>query len=314
MKPIIPFIHGLNAQEEALWLTALQQAAPMLEIVAGSALTSEQASHAQVAIVANPDPEKLAQLPSLIWVHSLWAGVERLMPAIAETHLKVVRLVDPVLTQTMAEAALAWSLYLHRDMPRYASQQRDKNWQQWPVPRPQERTIGVLGLGHLGAASATILARHGFEVLGWNRSPKTIEGVTTLNGSDGLTALLQKADIVIALLPVTPETTGLLSAQRIGQMKVGASLINFARGAILDHEALVAGLNCGALGHAVLDVFLQEPLSADSPLWTHPKITILPHISAPTNKQSAASQVTSTILAWHHDGRVPIFVEAGLGY
>jgi glyoxylate/hydroxypyruvate reductase len=314
MKPLVPFIHGLNDHEEHIWLEALRAASPELEIVAGRELTAEQSSRAQVAIVANPDPVHLAGLPNLVWIHSLWAGVERLMPAIAGTHLKVARLVDPILAETMAEAVLAWSLFLHRDMPRYASQQRDKVWQQWPVSRPRERVIGVLGLGHLGAASATILARHGFEVLGWSRSPKTIEGVTTCSGDDGLSALLQQADVVVALLPVTPQTTGLLSAQRLGQMKAGASLINFARGAILDHKALVDCLDSGDLSHAVLDVFLQEPLSADSPLWTHPKITILPHISAPTNKHSAADQVTSTILAWHRDGILPTFVEAGLGY
>jgi glyoxylate/hydroxypyruvate reductase len=314
MKPLVPLIHGLNDQEEAIWLTALRDAAPELEIVAGHALTPEQSTRAQVALVANPDPVHLANLPNLVWIHSLWAGVERLMPAISGTHLKVARLVDPVLTETMAEAVLSWSLYLHRDMPRYATQQRDKLWQQWPAPRPHERTIGVLGLGQLGAASARILARHGFEVLGWSRSPKCLDGVTTFHGQDGLTSLLQKADIVVALLPVTPETTGLLSAKRLGQMKQGASLINFARGAILDHEALVACLDIGGLNHAVLDVFLQEPLSADSPLWAHPKITILPHISAPTNKKSAAQQVTGRILAWHTIGTLPAFVEEQLGY
>jgi glyoxylate/hydroxypyruvate reductase len=314
MKPLVPFIHGLNHQEEATWLTVLRAAAPELEIIVGHALTPDQSARAQVAIVANPDPAHLANLPNLVWIYSLWAGVERLMPAIAGTHLKVARLVDPVLTQTMAEAVLAWSLYLHRDMPRYAAQQRNKIWQQWPVPRPHERTIGVLGLGQLGAASATILACHGFEVLGWSRSPKTIDGVTSFHSEDGLTTLLQKSDIVIALLPATPQTTRLLSRERLGQMKQGASLINFARGAILDQEALLAGLDAGALNHAVLDVFLQEPLSGDSPLWTHPKITILPHISAPTNKQSAALQVTERIAAWHRDGTVPTFVEAGLGY
>jgi glyoxylate/hydroxypyruvate reductase len=314
MKPLVPFIHGLNAQEEAIWLQALREATPELEIVAGRALTPEQSASAQVAIVANPDPAHLASLPNLAWIHSLWAGVERLMPAIASTHLKVARLVDPVLTETMAEAVLSWSLYLHRDMHRYGAQQRDKVWRQWPVPRPRERTIGVLGLGHLGETSAKILARHGFDVLGWSRSSKRIDGVTTFHGEDGLTTLLQKADVVVALLPVTSETFGLLSATRLGQMKPGASLINFARGAILDHEALVACLDAGALNHAVLDVFLQEPLGGDSPLWTHPKITILPHISAPTNKASAATQVTSAITAWFANGTEPTFVEVRRGY
>jgi glyoxylate/hydroxypyruvate reductase len=312
--PIVPFVHGLNNQEEAIWLTALRGATQELEIVSGREMSPDQADAAQVAIVANPNPADLARMPNLKWVHSLWAGVEKLMPALAGGELKVARLVDDVLTQTMAEAVLAWCLYLHRDMPRYRAQQYTQSWQQWPMMRARDRTIGVLGLGQLGSAAATRLAANDFKVLGWSRSSKIIEGVTTFCGDDGLPTVLNKADIVVALLPVTPETTALLDARRLSTMKQGASLINFARGAILDHHALVACLDSGALAHAVLDVFMQEPLPPDSPLWTHPKITILPHISAPTNKQSAALQVTGAIKAWYFDGKLPPFVEVGRGY
>jgi glyoxylate/hydroxypyruvate reductase len=314
MRPVVPFIHGLNQQEEAIWLEALRAAGPELEIVAGSVLTAVQARTVQVAIVANPDPTKLADLPNLKWVHSVWAGVEKLMPLLHGSPLKVARHVDDVLTQTMSEAVLAWTLYLHRDMPRYREQQSAQLWQQWPVQRPSACTIGVLGLGQLGGASASRLAQNGFKVLGWSRSPKNLEGVTTYCGDEGLDAMLEASDIVIALLPVTPDTIGLLDARRLGQMKAGASLINFARGAILDHEALVVALDRGALSHAVLDVFLTEPLPQENPLWTHPKITILPHISAPTNKESAAKQVTASIVAWFEDGTEPTFVEVGRGY
>jgi glyoxylate/hydroxypyruvate reductase len=314
MKPLVPFIHGLNAQEEGLWLEALRAASPALDIVAGSALTAEQKQAAKVAILANPDPVKLNELPNLIWVHSLWAGVEKLMPLVAGRDLKVARLVDDVLTQTMSEAVLAWTLYLHRDMPRYRAQQSARQWQQWPVPRPQERKIGVLGLGELGAASASRLATNGFDVLGWSRSQKSVPSVTCFSGEAGLEAILAQSDIVVVLLPATPETMGLLNGHRLGQMKAGASLINFARGAILDHDALVAQLNTGQLAHAVLDVFVIEPLPTDSPLWVHPKITILPHISAPTNKESAAMQVTHAVEAWFANGSLPPFVEVGRGY
>jgi glyoxylate/hydroxypyruvate reductase A len=138
--------------------------------------------------------------------------------------------------------------------------------------------------------------------------------VTTFCGEEGLDTVLAASDIVIALLPITPETTGLLSARRLGQMKACASLINFARGAILDHDALIAALDSGALAHAVLDVFLTEPLPPTSLLWTHPNITILPHISAPTHKSSAAKQVTGRIAAWLNSGIEPSFVDIGRGY
>lgn len=314
MRPIVPFVHRLNDEQEVLWLSALRAAGPDLDIVASRTLTWQQSDAAEVAIVANPDPDALAPMPKLKWVHSLWAGVETLMPALEGSGLKVARLVDDILSETMAEAVLAWSLYLHRDMPRYQSQQVSKIWQQWPTVRARDRTIGVLGLGHLGAAAAARLAANGFHVLGWSRSLKVIDDVTTFCGEEGLTDLLSQSDIVVALLPVTPETTDLLNAQRLSIMKQGASLINFARGAILDHEALITRLDSGALSHAVLDVFRAEPLVSDSVLWTHPNITILPHISAPTNKASAAAQVTGAIAAWYRDGTMPVLVEAGRGY
>lgn len=314
MKPIVPFIHGLSDTEEAIWLRALRTAAPDLEITAGRDLSADQLTTARVAIVANPDPTDLAALPNLVWVHSLWAGVEKLMPLVAGSGLKVARLVDDVLSETMAEAVLAWSLYLHRDMPRYSDQQSAQLWQQWPVARARDRTIGILGLGHLGAAAAARLAANGFSVLGWSRSPKVMDKVATFCGEDGLTKVLSESSIIVALLPATSQTTDLLNARRLSTLKQGAALINFARGAILDHDALIAGLNSRAISHAVLDVFLSEPLAPDSPLWTHPNITILPHISAPTNKESAAKQVTGVISAWHRDGTTPAFVEAERGY
>lgn len=314
MRPIIPFVHSLSESEETAWLLALREAGPDLEIVASRTLTWQQADAVEVAIVANPDPDALAPLPKLKWVHSLWAGVEKLMPALEGSGLQVARLVDDALSETMAEAVLAWSLYLHRDMHRYRDQQQTQTWRQLPLTRAKDRTIGVLGLGQLGGAGATRLAANGFRVLGWSRSPKVINGVTTFSGEDGLTQLLRQADIVVALLPMTAETTNLLNAARLSTMKQGASLINFARGAILDHEALMSALDSGALSHAVLDVFLSEPLDADSPLWRHPSITTLPHISAPTNKKSAALQVIGAITAWHCDGTTPDFVAVERGY
>lgn len=314
MRPIVPFVHRLSESQELSWLAALREAGPSLDIIASRTLTWQQADAAQVAIVANPDPDALAPLPNLKWVHSLWAGVETLMPALAGSGLGVARLVDDVLGETMAEAVLTWCLYLHRDMPRYRAQQDHKTWQQWPVTRARDRTIGVLGLGQLGGAAAMRLAANEFNVLGWSRSPKALKDVTTFHGEDGLIQLLGQADIVVALLPVTPETTGLLNAHRLSGMAQGAALINFARGAILDHAALLTCLDAGTLSHAVLDVFTVEPLPQDSPFWTHPNITILPHISAPTNKASAAAQVTKSITAWFHDGTMPSLVEDVRGY
>lgn len=314
MRPTVPFVHGLNSAEGDLWLEALRAAQPSFDIVLGEQLTPAQAEQAQVAIVANTDPAELARLPQLKWIHSLWAGVEKLMTALPHPQVRVTRLVDPCLTNTMTEAVLAWTLYLHRDMPRYAGQQAKRNWQQWPVPLPSERVTGVLGLGELGGASAARLAANGFEVLGWSRSPKKVEGLKTFCGDEGLGHVLGRADIIVLLLPLTPHTMGLIDQQRLDTMKAGSSIINFARGAIIETDALFAALNSGRLNHAVLDVFTQEPLPADSELWAHPNITVLPHISAPTNKTSASKQVVETISRWFADGTAPSFVDALQGY
>lgn len=314
MRPIVPFVHGLNSVEGDQWLTALLAAQPEFDIVQSKQVTPAQASQVQVAIVANPDPAHLAKLPNLKWVHSLWAGVEKLMSALPDPNVRVARLIDNCLTDTMSEAVLAWTLYLHRDMPLYAAQQAKGIWHQWPVRTPSERTIGVLGLGELGSAAATRLAANGFEVLGWSRSPKQIDGLTTFCGDDGLRHVLRNADIIVLLLPLTPDTRGLIGSQALSLMKKGSSLINFARGTIVETEALNAALDSGLLNHAVLDVFTVEPLPADNQLWTNPRVTILPHISAPTNKSSASAHVVGSITRWFAGGSAPIFVDVAQGY
>ncbi len=314
MKPIVPFAHGFTGAERDVWLSALQAPQPAFEIVPAELLTPAQARSAQVAIVANPDPAVLSQLPNLLWVQSLWAGVERLMIALPNPKVRIARLIDACLTETMAEAVLAWTLYLHRDMPRYAAQQAEGIWLQWPVPAAKERVVAVLGLGELGGAAASRLAANGFTVLGWSRSPKTLAGIRTFSGENGLSQVLLHADIVIVLLPLTPQTLGLISHDRLREMKAGSSLINFARGAVVDNDALIAALNTGALDHAVLDVFATEPLPPNSGLWTHPSITVLPHISAPTGKRSASKYVIETITKWFEDGTTPTFVTAEKGY
>ena len=314
MKPIVPFVHGLISAEGDLWLAALRAVQPAFEIIAGEHLTPAQTREAQVAIVANPDPSHLARLPNLKWIHSLWAGVEKLMTALPNPQVRVARLVDPCLSDTMTEAVLAWTLYLHRDMQRYAAQQGKSIWQQWPVCRAAERVVGVLGLGELGAAAATRLATNGFEVLGWSRSPKQLDGLKSYHGEAGLQHVLGHSDIVILLLPLTRQTSGIIDHQRLNEMKAGASIINFARGAIIETDALVAALDSSIVDHAVLDVFTLEPLPADSALWGHPKITILPHISAPTNKQSASVQVVDAVNRWFANRSVPAFVDTAQGY
>lgn len=314
MPSPIAFVSRMNAETEAVWRQALRAAMPQENILSFSELTNEQRRAVDFAIVANPDPADIAALPGLTWIHSLWAGVERLVLELGEKAPSIVRLKDPELSRVMAEAVLAWTYYLQRDMPSYRENQQKAIWQELDYRHPGEMTIGLLGLGALGTAAAERLIHAGFNVAGWSRSAKAIEDVETLTGDDGLQTLLEKSDILVCLVPLTDATRGLLNASRLASMKQGAALINFARGPVVVSDDLIAALDSERLSHAVLDVFEQEPLPTASPFWQHPKVTVLPHISAPTSRESSARIVACNVSAWRETGRLPETVDMTRGY
>lgn len=316
MNPPIPFLAAPGYPATQQWIAALQEAMPGERIVTFSQLNDADKAACTLAIVANPSPADLKQLPELRWVHSVWAGVERLVADLKQTQaeLKIVRLIDPQLAETMAEAVLAWTLYLHRDMPSYIRQQRQKRWQPLPAVRAQERTVGLLGMGVLGEAAAQRLHAANFKVRGWSRERKALANVECFAGAAELQSMLAATDILICLLPLTEHTTGLLNAQTLGWLPAGASLINFARGPIIDDAALSSALDSGHIDHAVLDVFAVEPLPQDQWQWTHPQVLVLPHCSAPTHHQTASAIVASNIQAFRSSGLIPASVDTQAGY
>lgn len=311
---MIPFVSRLDSSEQAVWIKQLSAALPDEVILPFTELTSEQKQHCDVAIVANPNPEDLLALPALKWVHSVWAGVERMMNELESPVFSIVRLVDPNLAQTMSEAVLAWTLFLHRDMPAYAKQQTELAWMPRPMVQAQDRRIGVLGLGELGRVSAQRLFDNGFAVAGWSRNAKQITGISCFHGEDGLASLLSQSDILVCLLPLTVETANLLNSQNLSRLPIGAKLINFARGAIMNDDALLAHLEQGHICHAVLDVFMQEPLPIEHPYWKHDRVTVLPHISAPTHPVSASNIVALNIKHYRLTGNIPPAVDPIRGY
>ncbi|MFK0208604.1 2-hydroxyacid dehydrogenase [Agrobacterium sp. NPDC090283] len=314
MPSPIAFVSRMNAEAESVWKEALRAAMPREEILSFSELSADQKQAVDFAIVANPDPADIAALSGLTWIHSLWAGVERLVLELGEKAPPIVRLKDPELSRVMAEAVLAWTYYLQRDMPAYRANQEKALWQELDYRHPGEMTIGLLGLGALGTAAAERLTHAGFNVAGWSRSTKAIGGVETLTGDDGLQALLEKSDILVCLVPLTDATRGLLNAGRLATMKQGAALINFARGAVIVADDLIAALDSRRLSHAVLDVFEQEPPPAASPFWQHPGVTVLPHISAPTSRESSARIVAGNVRTWRETGKLPETVDMARGY
>lgn len=312
-KQLIPFVSGLTTEQSTNWYSHLQLAMPDYEI---KILTSENVSDfktADVAIVANPDVGLLKLLPALKWVQSLWAGVEVLLAELPLDTL-VCRMEDVELQKAMAEACLAWTLYLHRHMHLYQQQQERRVWLQHPVNAASETIVAVLGLGKLGLAACQRLQSNGFSVKGWSRSPKSVTGLDTFHGEEGLNQVLSNADIVIVLLPLTSETRLLINAKTIGMMKTGASLINFSRGGVIENSSLCQALQIGGLTHAVLDVFDVEPLPDDDPLWGIQNVTILPHISAPTNMVSASKIAGENVQRWLEQGKLPTMVDRLTGY
>lgn len=316
MKKVLPFVCPRSWPQAQQWISALQAAMPEEQVVLLDELDLIARETCDVAIVANPDPNDLKMLPNLKWVHSVWAGVERLMTDLQDhQQLNVVRLVDPQLAATMAEAVLAWSLYLHRDMPLYVRQQREKQWLEHEYIRAEEKVVSILGLGTLGLAAASRLQAAGFNVCGWSRTAKSVPNIQCYHGDNGLKDMLQQTDYLVCLLPLTPQTQNLVNEQVFKSLKKQASFINFGRGRIVDDHALRQALDQGYLSHAVLDVFHSEPLSSDSWHWTHQNVTVLPHISAPTNRETASAIVAENIRKYRADGRcTPKFVDRVTGY
>lgn len=312
MKPVVPYIR--DGEPNAEMLDALRRSMPDVVVAPVEQLDAQQLASAQVAVLDGIDADQLASLTSLEMVQATWAGVESILAALPDD-VHVVRMIDPQLGRTMAEAVLAWVLYVHRDMPTYLRQQRTGEWLDHDQVLAPDRRIGILGLGALGELAATTLRDQGFDVAGWARSAKSIDGVASFHGADGFGVLLERSDIVVNLLPHTDATSKLLDTSAFDRLPDGASLINAGRGATVDDDALLAALDA-RLAHAVLDVFTVEPLPEDHPYWAHPQVTVLPHIAANTTPSSAALIAGANVTAFLADGSLPddALVDRSLGY
>jgi glyoxylate/hydroxypyruvate reductase A len=226
-------------------------------------------------------------------VLNLWAGVERIVGNATLTQ-PLCRMVDTGLTEGMVEWVVGHSLRHHLGMDRHILNPA-RVWDPTCPPLARERPVAMLGMGALGLACARALMALNFPVTGWSRTEKTGLGLPCLHGEDGLKQALSGAEIVVTLLPKTPDTENLLDARRIGWMRKGAVILNPGRGPLIDDEALLAALDSGQIGHATLDVFRVEPLPQDHPFWAHPRVTVTPHIAADTRAITAAQVLVENI-------------------
>lgn len=312
--PVLPLLSLKSNRLKTELLTCLRDELPEENIDLVENFSSQELANADVAIADNPDVSMFTHLPRLRWLQSMWAGVENLVELARNNNLQLVRLVDPQLALNMSETTLAWTLFLHLRMTEYAELQRDKRWQQLGHTTAGNRRVSLLGLGQLGTACAQRLADHGFSVSAWSSGHKTLPGVTCCSGPKALADMLSKTDILIVLLPLTKKTNNLIDKQALSLLPATASLINFARGPIVNTNALLDALDHNQLNHAVLDVFDQEPLPASSPLWQHNKVTVLPHIAAPTSPRTAAKIAALNIRNYRTKGEIPEPVDLDKGF
>jgi len=302
-----------ESDDAASWLAALQKHLPGRDIRVWP--DSGDAADIRYALVWHPPPGLLASLPNLEAIFSVGAGIDHIAADPQRPgHLPVIRMVEEGLTTGMTEFVVMQVLFHHRDMLSYRHQAEECRWREITAVPASERRIGILGLGVLGRAAAEKLAGFGFDVAGWSRSPKQVPGVTSYHGEAGLGAMLARTDILVCLLPLTDETEGLLNARLLAQLPRGACLINVARGGHQVEADLLAALESGQLKEATLDVFQEEPLPPDSPLWRHPQVIITPHIAAQTMPDTAAQSVAQNI-ARIESGQAPLnVVDFGRGY
>lgn len=263
-----------------------------------------------------PPPGLLKTLPNLKTIFSLGAGVDGFLadPEFPKA-IALVRFVDPQLSTEMAQYVVLHVLLRHRQQHEFEATQRQSKWAQRMLPRKTADTrIGILGLGEIGTVAGERLRDLGFPVSGWSRSRKTLEGIASYAGDAEFDAFLGVSDFLICLLPLTPQTRGILNAKSFAKLPEGAYVINVARGGHLIESDLVAAIDSGHLAGATLDVFEAEPLPETSPLWLHPKILATPHIAAISDPRVAAGFVIDGIKRAERGERQENTVDVGRGY
>jgi len=248
------------------------------------------------ALVWKAPEGELAKCPNLKLIVNLGAGVDsivadRSLPA----HVPIVRIADPEMSRMMAQFVLLAVLRHHRDFVSFERAQRERRWNYIHPKETRDTTVGIIGLGNLGAVAAAELVRQGFAVRGWSRTPKSIEGVTSFHGEAGLPKFLDGLRVLVAMLPYTPQTDGLIDSRVFSALPRGACFVSVGRGRTVNEDALVEALKNGQVAEATLDVFREEPLPPAHPLYSFAQVLVTPHLASVAIPRSAAEQVVENI-------------------
>ncbi len=293
-----------------LWIAGLTAALPGAQVEVWQA----GAPPADHAVVWAPPQQFFDEQIRLKGIFNIGAGVDALLKLRLPAQATVVRLNDAGMSAQMAEYVCHAVIRQFRQLDAYEADIRQR---QWSYRKPRERSdfpIGVMGLGVLGQRVARCLAMFDFPVNGWSRSAKLIDGVRCFAGPAAFTEFLCASKVLVNLLPLTPETQDILRRETLAKLRPGGYVINVARGAHLVEEDLLALIDSGHLAGATLDVFRSEPLAAEHPFWTHPKICITPHTSARTLRDESIAQIAGKILAFERGEPISGIVDPLRGY
>jgi glyoxylate/hydroxypyruvate reductase A len=305
----------LSDVDEARWAEAYRAALPDVRVLRrGDAFDPAKIDY---VFVWKPKADAFDGLTRLKAVLSLGAGVDALLKHPGLPDVPVVRFVDDDLTQRMTDYVVAQVTMHQREFTRYKRDTAARRWDQYYPPAASQTQVGIMGLGRLGSDAALKLKALGFTVLGWSRTPHQVDGVRTFAGAE-LDAFLMETDILVCLLPLTPDTTGILNYELFRKLrrglKGGPAIVNAARGGHQREADIVRALMDGTLGAASLDVFEVEPLAKDSPLWALDNCYITPHIAAISNIDAGVRYFSQIIAAHEAGAPLPNVVDRTRGY
>jgi glyoxylate/hydroxypyruvate reductase A len=271
------------------------------------------------AVVWKQQPNLLSKLPNLRVIFSVGAGVDHILSDPTLPDVPIVRVVADNLTQHMTDYVLWRVLDHHRQGMLYRAQQKRRVWREPPQRPANDVSVGIMGFGELGRAAARPLLAAGFRVNGWSRSEHSMTDVATFHGEKGLTPFLNATDILVVLLPLTPDTTGIINYRLLKQLRKrnglgGAVLINAGRGKLQKDADIIKALDDGILKEASLDVFEVEPLPKTSPLWNHPRVFVTPHSGATSDATYLAPPMLEQMDAFERGEKLKNLVDRKAGY
>jgi len=297
------------------WQSLFAACAPQIEVRWWDDRSVDPAA-VRYVLVWDPEPGRLAALPNLQVIFGSGAGVDFITrdPDLPR-HVPLMRMATSGAAQRMGEFVCWAALSLLKGARRIGANQAARKWEYFePEHTAHETTVGLMGLGHMGSRAAEMLLGLGFPVIGWSRGRKTIPGVVSYAGDSERDAFLARARLLVCLLPSTDETRGIIAAPLLAKLPRGAGLVNVGRGSHQKFGDIVAALDSGQLGGAVLDVFEQEPLPAEHPAWVHPGILVTPHLASLPSRRERAEHVARGIALHEAGATLPNLYDHGRGY